>query len=294
MEDGQQAHHQPYFDGVPAHMKNRLIKNILLLLLGLVLLNGCMYLQQSSMIFFPYATLDQTPAEWGLVYEDVFLDTEDGVRLHGWYIPRHGSKQALLFFHGNAGNISHRGASVEIFHRLGLNVFIFDYRGYGKSEGKPDEKGLYKDARAAWRYLSKERGFGQEEIILFGRSLGGAVAAKLAAEIQPGGLILESTFSSAKDVANAVFPVLSRLIFLRYDFDTAAHVRRVACPVLVLHSPDDEIIPFRLGEKVFQAANEPKSFVKMRGDHNSGILMSQPDYERALGAFVSLASKGKI
>lgn len=294
MEDGQQAHHQPYFDGVPAHMKNRLIKNILLLLLGLVLLNGCMYLQQSSMIFFPYATLDQTPAEWGLVYEDVFLDTEDGVRLHGWYIPRHGSKQALLFFHGNAGNISHRGASVEIFHRLGLNVFIFDYRGYGKSEGKPDEKGLYKDARAAWRYLSKERGFGQEEIILFGRSLGGAVAAKLAAEIQPGGLILESTFSSAKDVANAVFPVLSRLIFLRYDFDTAAHVRRVACPVLVLHSPDDEIIPFRLGEKVFQAANEPKSFVKMRGDHNSGILMSQPDYERALGAFVSLASGGKI
>lgn len=275
-------------------MKNRIIKNILLLLLGLVLLNGCMYLQQSSMIFFPYATLDQTPAEWGLVYEDVFLDTEDGVRLHGWYIPRHGSKQALLFFHGNAGNISHRGASVEIFHRLGLNVFIFDYRGYGKSEGKPDEKGLYKDARAAWRYLSKERGFGQEEIILFGRSLGGAVAAELATEIQPGGLILESTFSSAKDVANAVFPILSRLIFLRYDFDTAAHVRRVACPVLVLHSPDDEIIPFRLGEKVFQAANEPKSFVKMRGDHNSGILMSQPDYERALGAFVSLASGGKI
>lgn len=275
-------------------MKNRMIKNILLLLLGLVLLNSCMYLQQSSMIFFPYATLDQTPAEWGLVYEDVFVDTEDGVRLHGWYIPRHGSKQALLFFHGNAGNISHRGASVEIFHRLGLNVFIFDYRGYGKSQGKPDEKGLYKDARAAWRYLSKERGFGQEEIILFGRSLGGAVAAELAAEIQPGGLILESTFSSAKDVANAVFPVLSRLIFLRYDFDTATHVRRVACPVLVLHSPDDEIIPFRLGEKVFQAAKEPKSFVKMRGDHNSGILMSQPDYERALGVFVSLVNRVKI
>lgn len=274
-------------------MKNRMIENILLLLLGLALLNGGMYLQQPSMIFFPYATLDQTPAGWGLAYEDVFLDTEDGVRLHGWYIPRQGSTQSLLFFHGNAGNISHRGASVEIFHRLGLNVFIFDYRGYGMSQGKPDEKGLYKDARAAWRYLNKERGFDQEEIILFGRSMGGAVAAELAAEIQPGGLILESTFSSAKDVANAVFPVLSRLIFLRYDFDTVAHVRRVTCPVLVLHSPDDEIIPFRLGEKVFQAANEPKSFVKMRGGHNNGIFMSQPDYERALGAFVSLANKGK-
>jgi len=266
-----------------------MIKIILLLLLGLALLNGCTYLQQPSLIFFPYATLGQTPEEWGLAYEDVFLDTEDGVRLHGWYIAHHGSKQTLLFFHGNAGNISHRGASVAIFHRLGLNVFIFDYRGYGMSQGKPDEKGLYTDARAAWRYLTDERRLAQEDIILFGRSLGGAVAAELAAENQPGGLILESTFSSARDVAKTVFPILSRVILLRYDFNTEAHVRRVACPVLVLHSPDDEIIPLRLGEKVFQAANEPKSFVKMRGDHNSGFLMSQPDYELALGAFVSLA-----
>jgi fermentation-respiration switch protein FrsA (DUF1100 family) len=265
----------------------KMINNLLLLLFGLALLNGCMYLQQPSMVFFPYPTLDQTPAEWGLAYEDVFLDTEDGVRLHGWYIPRHGSKQVLLFFHGNAGNISHRGASVEILHRLGLNVFIFDYRGYGKSQGKPDEHGLYEDARAAWRYLANQRGFERDDVILFGRSMGGAVAAELAAEIQPGGLIIESSFSSAKDVANAVFPVLSRLIFIRYDFNTATHIRQVTCPVLVLHSPDDEIIPFRLGEKIFEAANEPKSLVKMRGDHNSGFLMSQPDYERTLGAFIS-------
>ncbi len=275
-------------------MKKQTKKTILLLLFGLALLNSCMYLQQPSMIFFPYAKLGQTPTEWGLAYEDVFLNTEDGVRLHGWYIPRHGSRQALLFFHGNAGNISHRGTSVEIFHRLGLNVFIFDYRGYGKSQGKPDEKGLYKDARAAWRYLISEQNFGQKEIILFGRSLGGAVAAELATEIQPGGLILESTFSSARDMANAIFPVLSRLIVLRYDFNTVAHIRRVTSPVLVLHSPDDEIIPSRLGEKVFQAANEPKSFVKMRGGHNNGILMSQPDYERALGAFVAAANIGNI
>ena len=274
-------------------MKNRMIQSILLLLFGLALLNGCMYLQQSSMMFFPYATLDQTPAAWGLTYEDVFLDTDDGVRLHGWYIPRHGSKRTLLFSHGNAGNISHRGDSVEIFHRLGLNVFIFDYRGYGKSQGKPDEKGLYQDASAAWRYLNNEREFAHDDIILFGRSLGGAVAAKLAAEVQPGGLILESTFSSARDVATAVYPILSRMIFLRFDFNTTSHVRRVACPVLVLHSPNDEIIPFRLGEKVFQAANEPKSFVKMRGDHNSGFLTSQPDYEQAIGAFVSPANRGK-
>jgi len=268
-----------------------LLKNILLLLLGLGLLNVFMYLQQPSMTFFPYKKLEQTPQDWSLVYEDVQLDTADGVRLHGWYIPRSGShrgvQKTLLFFHGNAGNISHRRASLEIFHRLGLDVFIFDYRGYGNSLGEPSEDGLYKDARAAWAYLIEKRGIEQENIILFGRSLGGAVAAELAAEVQPGALILESVFSSAPDIANVIFPVLSRLVLLRYDFNTVAYVRQVLSPVLVLHSPDDEIIPMHLGEKVFQAANEPKSFVRMRGGHNSGLRMSQPEYERAISRFVS-------
>jgi hypothetical protein len=268
-----------------------MINNIMYLLFGLVLLNGFMYLQQPSMTFFPYATLEQTPAEWGLAYEDVFLDTEDGKRIHGWYIPHQDAAQTLLFFHGNAGNISHRGDSVEIFHRLGLNVFIIDYRGFGKSTGKPDEQGLYKDARTAWHYLIEDRGVDQQDIILFGRSLGGVVAAELATRVQPGGLIIESTFSSARDVANTLFPILSRLVFLRYDFNTVAHVKQVRSPVLVLHSPDDEIIPFHLGEKIYQAANQPKSFFKMRGGHNDGFVMSQPDYELALGEFVSAFGK---
>jgi len=268
-----------------------LLKNILLLLLALGLLNVFMYLQQPSMTFFPYKKLEQTPQDWGLEYEDVQLETVDGVLLHGWYIPhsgsRHSAQKTLLFFHGNAGNISHRRASLEVFHQLGLNVFIFDYRGYGNSQGKPDEDGLYKDARAAWFYLTGQRGIEQGDIILFGRSLGGVIAAELAAEVQPGALILESVFSSARDVANVIFPVLSRLVLLRYDFNTVAYVRQVASPVLVLHSTDDEIIPLPLGEKVFQAANEPKSFVRMRGGHNSGLRMSQPEYERAVGMFVS-------
>ncbi len=268
-------------------MINHIIKNTLLLLAGLGLLNGCMYLQQPSMVFFPSPTLVQTPADWGLAYEDVFFDSRDSHGLHGWYIPHQGSKQTLLFFHGNAGNISHRGDSVEIFHRLGLNVFIFDYRGYGKSQGKPDEQGLYKGARAAWRYLTDERGLKQQDIILFGRSLGGVIAAELASEVEPSGLILESAFSSAKDMAGVVFPVISRLIVLRYEFNTLAYIGRVICPMLILHSPDDEIIPFRLGEKVFQAANEPKSFFRMRGSHNNGFIMSQPGYERALEVFIS-------
>ena len=253
---------------------------VILFVLGLLLLNVWMYFQQPHMIFYPLRELHQTPADWGLAYEDVNLNTADNVQLHGWYIPYQQSEQVLLFFHGNAGNISHRRDSIELFHRLGLNVFIIDYRGYGKSKGKPDEQGLYQDAAAAWRYLTDEKGFANNQILIFGRSLGGAVAARLASGVQARGLILESTFSSARDFARAVFPVLSRLVLTRYDFNTAENIQRVNYPVLVLHSPDDEIMPFYLGEKVFQAAHKPKNFVRMQGGHNNGFLQSQPEYEQ--------------
>ena len=260
---------------------------IITLLLAIGLLNGWMYLQQPAMIFFPDRQLHATPADWGLEYEDVSFAAEDGVQLHGWYLPRRGATRVLLFFHGNAGNISHRADSIAIFHRLGLNVFIFDYRGYGRSEGRPDERGLYRDASAAWRYLTASRGFDSDKVVLFGRSLGGAVAANLAADVQAGGLILESTLSSASDFARSVFPVLSRLVRLRYDFDTVAGVQAASCPVLVLHSREDEIMPFQLGEKVYLAAREPKVFVEISGDHNSGFLRSQPAYETALRDFTA-------
>ncbi|MEA2079320.1 MAG: alpha/beta hydrolase, partial [Pseudomonadota bacterium] len=214
--------------------------SLIVILLGLLVLNGWMYLQQAAMTFYPDRLLSATPANWGLEYEDVFLTAEDGVQLHGWYIPRQGSDRVLLFLHGNGGNISHRGESVAVFHRLGLNVLIFDYRGYGQSQGEPSEHGLYQDAAAAWHYLTETRDFASEDIILFGRSLGGAVAAKLASEVQAGGLILESTFSSAPDVARSLFPFLSRLVVLRYAFDTAEYLKGVACPLLVLHSPEDD------------------------------------------------------
>jgi len=257
----------------------------LLLLLGL--LNGMMYLQQPSMVFMPYRTLEATPKDWGLDYEDVVFSTPAGVRLHGWFIPRAGSRQVLLFFHGNAGNISHRGDSVAIFNRLGLSVFIFDYRGYGRSEGAPSEDGLYEDASSAWRYLTETRGVDPRDVVVFGRSLGAAVAAELASRERPGLLILESSFSSARDLADVVLPLVSRLVVLRYGFDTRARMPSVVCPVLVLHSPEDEMIPFGLGEEVYQAANPPKAFVRLRGDHNSGFLRSQPDYEQALAQFLA-------
>lgn len=260
---------------------------IFVLLTLLLVLNGWLYVQQPAMIFFPYAALESTPRDWGFAYEEVTLEASDGVRLHGWYIPCTGSRRALLFLHGNAGNISHRGDSVAIFHRLGFNVFIFDYRGYGRSAGHPTEAGLYRDAEASWQYLIKSKGFAAEDVVIFGRSLGGAVAANLAVKVQPAALILESTFSSARDLAHSAFPVLSRLVMIRFNFDTQARVRELAAPVLVIHSPQDEIIPYELGRKVFDASLSPKSFLAMQGDHNTGFLRSQPAYEQGISEFLS-------
>lgn len=260
-------------------------------LLGILfIINLWMYFQQPAMTFYPYRQLVATPADWQLDYEEVTLTAADGIRLHGWYLPQPGQQQgaqrALLFLHGNGGNISHRGESLAIFQRLGLNVFIFDYRGYGQSGGTPSETGLHQDATAAWHYLTEQRAFAAEDIILFGRSLGGAVASRLAAEARPGALILESSFSSARELAQSLFPVLSRIVVMRYDFKTSVYLRQVHCPVLVVHSPDDDIIPFALGEKVFAAANRPKTFLSLQGDHNSGFLQSQPAYEQALAGFI--------
>ncbi|MES0328422.1 MAG: alpha/beta hydrolase, partial [Gammaproteobacteria bacterium] len=196
-------------------------------------------------------------------------------------------EQVLLFFHGNAGNISHRRASLEVFHRLGLNVLMIDYRGYGQSQGSPSEAGLYLDAAVAWSYLVDEKGFDANQVVIFGRSLGGAVATDLASNVSARALILESTLSSSRDFAQLVFPVLSRLIFMRFDFDSAAKLSHVKTPVLVLHSPDDEIMPFELGETVFEAANEPKAFVRMRGGHNDGFHLSQPEYEQSMGEWLT-------
>ena len=267
-------------------VKETMTSFVIYAVFGLLLLNVLMYFQQPQMIFFPMSELYQTPADWGLEYEDVTLNTEDDVQLHGWYLQKRESEQVLLFFHGNAGNISHRRDSIQVFHRLGLNVLIIDYRGYGQSEGKPSEQGLYRDATAAWRYLTEEKGFEPENVIIFGRSLGGAVAAKLAAGVQARGLILESTMSSAGDFARAVFKILSRLVVIRYDFNTAQHIQRVNYPVLVLHSPEDEIMPFHLGKKVYELANQPKQFVHMRGDHNNGFLRSQPEYQQELDSWL--------
>ena len=157
----------------------------------LIISNITLYFLQPGMIFIPYGTMNQTPSDWKMDYEDVFLKAQNKEKIHGWYIPKEGAKATLLFFHGNAGNISHRGVSIEIFHEMGLNVFIIDYRGYGKSEGFPDEIHMYEDAMLAWEYLINKKDTSPDRIIIFGRSMGGAVATNLASKVEAGAHIAD-------------------------------------------------------------------------------------------------------
>lgn len=267
-------------------MKITLISFLLFIASGLLLFNAWFYTQQPNMLFYPDPELDASPIDWGQAYEDVELTTSDNVQLHSWYLPAKEARQVILFFHGNAGNISHRAESLQVFHGLGLNILIVDYRGYGKSGGEASEQGFYRDAMAAWKYLIEQRGYQPQDVIIFGRSLGGAVATQLATKVQAKALIIESTFSSVNDMANTVMPLISKLVFSRYKFDTEAIIPQVKSPVLVMHSPDDNVIPYSLGLKVYAAANSPKYFYKLRGGHNGGFMESQPGYEQAIKSFL--------
>ena len=192
-----------------------------------------------------------------------------------------------LIMHGNAGNMSQRMDTIAMFHRLGYGVLIFDYRGYGRSTGRPSEEGLYRDAVAAWDYLTRQRGIAPGQIVLFGESLGGAVAAWLAAHERPGALVLSSVFTSAPELAADLYPWLPTRWLVRLRYDTRAALTQINCPVLVAHSPDDEIIPFRHGQMLYEAAPEPKAFLQLAGGHNDGFIFMRPAWVNALASFLS-------
>jgi fermentation-respiration switch protein FrsA (DUF1100 family) len=241
---------------------------------------------QKRLVFFHDRAIVADPSHAGMAFRDVFLDTEDGLRLHGWFVPSADSELVLLFFHGNAGNISHRLESIRIFHDLGLSVFIIDYRGYGRSDGAAGEKGASRDARAAYRFLVEKENIAPENIVFFGRSLGGAVAVDLATEFPPRGLILESCFPALADVGARAYPLLPVRRLLRIRFDSTERITRVDCPKLVIHSRQDEIVRFELGKHLFDLAGEPKQFLEIRGDHNGGFIESGALYIDGVNAFV--------
>ncbi len=248
------------------------------------------YYMQSSLIYFPNMPgreLVTTPENINLTYQDVTFVTDDNIKLHGWFIPNDNAKATLLFFHGNAGNISHRLQSIEIFHRLGLNVFIIDYRGYGQSEGKVSEKGTYRDADAAWNYLTDTQGINEKQIIIFGRSLGASIASWLASKHAPAALIIESGFTSVPAMGQRFYPFLPIRWLTHFKYNTKKYVKNISCPVLVAHSKNDDIIPFDEGRQIFAAADEPKQFLEMRGGHNDGFMVSGSTYVEGLRAFIN-------
>ena len=243
-----------------------------------------MVFRQESFIFFPDRTLTATPRDAGLGYEEVPLSTEDGVTLGAWWVPAERARATLILCHGNAGNISHRLHLLVPMYSLGLNVLAFDYRGYGHSEGRPSEEGTYRDMDAAVAYALSKNGE-PIRLVFFGESLGGAVAIESATRHPCSALILESTFTSIPAMAARHYPWLpSRLLTIRYD--SLARIRDARCPVLVMHSPQDEIVPFSMGQALFEAAQEPKAFAELAGGHNDGGLAVHREAQRKLGLFL--------
>ncbi len=262
-----------------------MIKNIIYVFIAVIFLSAYFRYFEYRSVYFPTKEIEFTPRVIGLSYEDIYLDTEDGAKLNAWLIPAGGSEYTILFCHGNGGNISHRLEKILILNQLGLDVFIFDYRGYGKSSGRPSERGLYRDAHAVHNYLISEKRILPERVILYGESLGGAVAVDLAAKKSVRALIIESAFTSAKDMAKAIYPFLPAF-FISYKFNTLANVKHIDAPKLIIHSRNDEIVPFRQSIKLLQASPEPKKHLVLMGSHNTCYADSRALYISGIRDFL--------
>lgn len=265
------------------------LKIALLVYLGLMAL---IYFKQSSLVFLPEMSRDYraSPATVGLQFSPLKLATTDGETLDGWFVPAKPEARGLIiFFHGNAGNIAHRLDYLRMFHALGLATFIVDYRGYDLSSGSPTEQGTYLDAQATWRYATQVLDFAPDRIVIFGESLGGAVAAWLAARNRPGALVLASTFTSVPDMGADLYPMLPIRLLANIRYETLARLPQIACPLLVIHSKNDDIIPFSHGRRLFEAARPPKQFIGIEGGHNEGFIFNRDDWIRQLDGFLQQA-----
>lgn len=290
--------------------KWRIARIMIMLCLGIpLLLLAPIMIFEEKFIYFPMKypggfwfvkSFDSPEGAISPGIEDCNFTTEDGVKLHGWLCTPHrntGGKHepvpyemTLLWFHGNAGNITMRYELIRAMMNIPVRVFIIDYRGYGKSEGKPSEQGLYMDARAAWNYLTVERRTSPDRIIIFGKSLGGAPAVDLASKVDAAGLIVQSSFSSAAEMSARMMPFLPRFL-LRTKMDSASKIKKVHCPKLFIHSTTDEVVPYKLGRKLFNAAPEPKEFYEIKGArHNETHVVGGKAYFEKLKSFVESCS----
>ncbi|MFH1094029.1 MAG: alpha/beta hydrolase [Candidatus Omnitrophota bacterium] len=241
------------------------------------------YLEKSS-LYYPSRQLEFIPSDIGIPYEEVFFNARDKTKLHGWFVPAGDSKVTVIFIHGNGGNISHRLDKIRVFNELRVNLFIFDYRGYGRSEGVPGEQGLYLDVQAAFDYIRRK--YPLDKVIIYGESLGGVLAIDLASRVDIDGLITEGTFTSVADMAKIVYPWLPPIL-LKTKLDSLSKISHVKAPKLHFHAEFDDIVPLNMGRRLFEAAKEPKKFVLLQGMHNDGFFVSASKVRVELKEFFS-------
>ena len=243
-------------------------------------------MQAEGSIFYPEKEILGKPSDLGLSFEDVTFRMADALKLHGWYVPGE-RRETILWCHGNAGNIGDRLDLLKLLHdKVGVNIFIFDYRGYGKSQGRPTEDGTYRDAHGAMDYLHSRPDVEGDKIVVFGQSLGGAIAVDLACRNRFLGLILESTFTSLVDI----FEMPTKAFAMKYD--SYSKIKRVKIPLLVLHGDKDDVVPFESGYTLYKAAHEPKKFCAIEGaSHNDTYIVGGEAYFAAINEFIKGLSK---
>ncbi len=275
------------------HLTSRslaLLKSVVRIALG-VLIGATLFLVifEKRLIYYPAADLDVTPRALGLPFEEVLIDVEPGVKVHGWFI-KAASEQSVatvLFSHGNAGNIADRLDRVLRLRGLGADFLLYDYRGYGRSTGSPDEEGTYRDGRAAYDYLVERRRIDPAHIVLMGESLGCAVSIQLAIERKAAGLVLEAPFASVAHMAGAIYPFLPLGSFIRTRYENLKKIPQLTMPLLVVQGTRDEVIPVAQGKMVFDAAPEPKRYLAVEGAHHNDVyVVGGEGYGRALSEFM--------
>jgi fermentation-respiration switch protein FrsA (DUF1100 family) len=265
--------------GVSAHPLVYWLLAFLLLCVGLRWLEG-------AMLYIPGREITAHPGSFGLAYEDLNLRAPDGPLINGWYVENKPDSPVILLCHGNAGTMSDRLEKLVKFRKAGASVLLFDYRGYGRSKGVPTEAGTYRDAEVFYRWLIDVKKAPPSRIVFYGESLGNGVSIEMALRHKPLGLIVDSAFTSTVDMGRLVLPWLPVDWIVKYRYDNLAKIPKISCPVLVMHSRQDDVIPFAMGQALFAAAPQPKTFLEMKGSHNDGFMDTGPAYDEAVERFL--------
>jgi len=267
-------------------MVKKIMIVIIIVILVLIIAFFLLRAFESMNLYFPVKQLEGTPRDLGLEYEDVYFEASDGVKLNGWFVPSKKRSATMLYYHGNAGNISHRLPIIKMFNEMGIDVFIFDYRGYGKSKGFPSEEGIYRDGFAAYDYLLSRPDVDKGKLVLYGKSIGAAVATEVLKRREAKALITEGAFTSAPDMAGELYPILPLKYVIVSKYDSLSNIKTLDLPVLVIHAKDDEIIPFSHGKRIFEAAREPKKVLEVYGGHNYAIILEPEKFSRVIRQFL--------